>query len=939
MIDEEEENNRKEINESFIAKYFLDVDRKYSIDFYLTGIMRFSIFEKILTNYLFQFDKNSKNYTLYPFLDTLMAQPKKKSLFISYLKYFIEIFEEDNPLFFYAELSKELMRLLKNEDLSMIKFDEYILKIEFLLAWHFENNFYPKSIFEYFESMCNDNIYLQKGITNYIYSINSIDTINHFLKIFEKQNMLTRIEGGLELVNDLYSSEKIYYFYCDKSGKKKLICGNLVKYLIQQLNTKIDKFKNNKVNSSEIENYIMMNLYMINNVITNYSFYLYKEPELVEIFNLIEKYKTWPCPISNYCNNLMENLINENSFQGISVLNKLRQMYFIDLLDRDVTSIELKHFRYTLIVNSNEWEKRHSDGISNDYFNLFKFLTYLIEKPKPKDGKKLLLKELLIKVLITIVFNSNQPFTDETFKKIYKHYFPDYKNNNNQDTEKIKSSLDRILKIIDVGFDKTITDFDKEINILANKIIGIDNFGGRKNVDDDDTNILENDYLLPIDSMRNYLKPEYCEFKKIYRDTNNEYNVLDLFDTYIRQFKTVVNIYFKYLLKDSEDQMIQNNLNIMRRNFYENFRINILLVEEENTINDFIENLQKKVFSAIDKKISEDEFTNFWSLFVDEKNEILPKFLLFLVPSYDSSESNPFRILTEENTLKNKESYLSEYIANNDYIYKNLIFMPFASTCDIEPDFQQQINTSKEKNSMNKNADPLMTPSLNIFYSFLKKPLDTYLGDSNGIFNLNLYRISINDGAIDKIFWKNIEFLDRNSDSSRITKMTLTCVDYLGIEHKEAKEIKIGNANFNLKIFNIFYKGNVPFNYNMSSNNGWLEMFLDDKYDFNEAEKFINFQNFLENNKQTRYYEELNMPQTDIETRYKNYKIKNILIESNSPSILIRCDDYYDVGYYEKVDLTTNKKNSGELKLKIKIEPYQVNEENYTLPIATFITI
>ena len=25
----------------------------------------------------------------------------------------------------------------------------------------------------------------------------------------------------------------------------------------------------------------------------------------------------------------------------------------------------------------------------------------------------------------------------------------------------------------------------------------------------------------------------------------------------------------------------------------------------------------------------------------------------------------------------------------------------------------------------------------------------------------------------------------------------------------------------------------------MNSNNGWLEMFLDDKYDFNEAEKFV----------------------------------------------------------------------------------------------------
>lgn len=50
------------------------------------------------------------------------------------------------------------------------------------------------------------------------------------------------------------------------------------------------------------------------------------------------------------------------------------------------------------------------------------------------------------------------------------------------------------MKIIDVGFDKTITDFDKEINMLANKIINIDSFGGRTTVEDDDTNILDNDF-------------------------------------------------------------------------------------------------------------------------------------------------------------------------------------------------------------------------------------------------------------------------------------------------------------------------------------------------------------------------------------------------------------------------------------------------------------
>ena len=44
--------------------------------------------------------------------------------------------------------------------------------------------------------------------------------------------------------------------------------------------------------------------------------------------------------------------------------------------------------------------------------------------------------------------------------------------------------------------------------------------------------------------------------------------------------------------------------------------------------------------------------------------------------------------------------------------------------------------------------------------------------------------------------------------------------------------------------------------------------------------------------------------QTDIETRYKNYKVKSILIESNSPSINIKVDDYYDLFYNEKIDLS-----------------------------------
>ena len=41
----------------------------------------------------------------------------------------------------------------------------------------------------------NDNIYLSNGITNYFYSIESIYTIEKFIKIFEKQSLCTRIKN------------------------------------------------------------------------------------------------------------------------------------------------------------------------------------------------------------------------------------------------------------------------------------------------------------------------------------------------------------------------------------------------------------------------------------------------------------------------------------------------------------------------------------------------------------------------------------------------------------------------------------------------------------------------------------------------------------------------------------------------------------------------
>ena len=922
----QEGQNRLVKDESFVEKYRL---KEYSQKNYLTCTYRFSVIEKVISKYIFQ--SMGSEYSLYPLYLKFQKDPEEKSLFLSFLQYFTEKFSSESPLFFFNQISKEIQRLFSIND-SYFSFDDYILKTEFLLAWHFENNFYPRtSIFEIIESL-NDNLYLHNGITNYIYSIEAMNTIEHFMKNFEKQTLCTKIKDDVNLIDNLFCTEKVYYFYCDKYNKKKLICGNFIKYLLEQLNVKINKIKHLKTHSREIENYIMINLYFIDVLIQKYSFYLYKDPELTEIFNSLEVFKTWPCPISNFCFRVIENIINEYSLQGVCLLSKLRQQYYIDLIDNDITSIETKLFKYTLVLHSKEWENRHVDD-RNNYFDIIKFLNYLHNKPKGKKNHKLVLKEVLIKLLITIVYNSDFEYNDETFRRIYQYYMPDFKNiyedgNSSIENDKIKASLDKLLKIIDVAFDKPIYDFNKEINIIAQKVLS--NIGSISNNYIKEDNIMNNDFYLPINSMRNYLKPNYTEFKTIYKDDNNNVktaDIVDIFDSYIYNFTTVVNKYFKYFLTTSNDAITQKNLDTMRKNFFHSFRINVLIFEEENTLNDFIENLQNKVYKVLDTKISDSDFNNFWKYFVDDKKEIIPKFLLHIVPYYERQSSNPFRLLTEENSLKTKENYLSEFIANNDYLYKNIIFMPFASTCD------QPITNYISKAPETTN-NFIKEPALNTLFSPLKKSLDYYLGESTGIFNLDLYKVTINDKVIEKVFFKNIELLDMQNEINKQTKLTLTCVDCLGIEHKEVKEIKLGNNGFDIKMFNLFYKNNVPFNYKNTSNNGWLELFLDDKYDIEQVDRFCNFQNFLQLNKETKFYEEFNLPQTDIESRFQNYKIKKIIIESNSPSIVIRCDDYVDINYGEKIDL-----NTAELKLRIIIEPYIVNDEKVSIPIATFVTI
>ena len=74
------------------------------------------------------------------------------------------------------------------------------------------------------------------------------------------------------------------------------------------------------------------------------------------------------------------------------------------------------------------------------------------------------------------MFNSPQNFNDESLRKLYSLYMPNYKNIFDDDRiiseiekDKVKPSLEKMFNVIDSGMDKTVIDFSKEINLLSKK--------------------------------------------------------------------------------------------------------------------------------------------------------------------------------------------------------------------------------------------------------------------------------------------------------------------------------------------------------------------------------------------------------------------------------------------------------------------------------------
>ena len=81
---------------------------------------------------IFSIEKANKLVTeLYPFLEEIQNDEKILPKFKNLMEYCSKNFTKEHPLYFYGQISEEILRILKEEDLSLMKFDKYIKMVKY----------------------------------------------------------------------------------------------------------------------------------------------------------------------------------------------------------------------------------------------------------------------------------------------------------------------------------------------------------------------------------------------------------------------------------------------------------------------------------------------------------------------------------------------------------------------------------------------------------------------------------------------------------------------------------------------------------------------------------------------------------------------------------------------------------------------------------------
>ena len=446
---------------------------------------------------------------------------------------------------------------------------------------------------------------------------------------------------------------------------------------------------NKKSEIASIKKKIEFYLFLIYFILKNYPFYIPKRSYLEKYFLKLKQYKDWPVPIGSHGFNLYKLFIKDLYLPGNTILQEIREKYFLDFLDPNKFLLMRDDFvRYYFFYDNNNSSlyKTLIEDVTDRNFNISakeifspgtKPLIFNMQEFKSKPDAKSVKEFNHLTIIHLIIFCCQQILSHDEkirlniFQRLCEQYFksiPDYKNKDGfildlvtktkleQKEENIintyekniprntsnKSLLNSFFNILDEGLK---TDYYKDflplIKIVSKKII-------------ESINGQEGQYNIKLINLREFLLPK-IETKNI-NDTSlislYQNNYINIEDKYLAHLSKEIN-YSDYIIEPQDKRRVDqfNNVVRIKKKILEtNLKMRYIFQESQliKFVNILINNVEE-----LDEKLKERQYNEEKILMEQKEKEKKEKSLY--QDNYDKSNSKHNNMQAEKEKKKKEK--------------------------------------------------------------------------------------------------------------------------------------------------------------------------------------------------------------------------------------------------------------------------------------------
>ena len=642
----------------------------------------------------------------------------------------------------------------KNKDEN----EKKICKIEYQNIWmNLENTFFKQK-------------QVQKRTENNDSGKVKLEIFNN--KFIESENLYFDIKkhGGLELLfkiirNKEHTSyinnyENEFENYYEKKEEPPAISA-LIKEIqnLQKLLYINDDSK--KCECATYKKKIEFYLFLIYMILKNYPFYIPKRSYLEKYFLKLKQYKDWPIPIGSHGYNLYKLFINDLYLPGNTILQEIREKYFLDFIDPNkflLISDDFLRYYFLYDNNTNSFYKSLFENAMDKNLNITakelfsqgtKHLLFNIQEFKSKAEAKSIKEFNYLTIIHLIIFccqqflSHNEKISLRTFQRLCEQYFksiPDYKNkdgfildlvtktkiepkednivniyekNISRNTSN-KSLLNSFFNILDEGLK---TDYYKDflplIEVVSKKII-------------ESINGQEGQYNIQLINLREFLFPkiETKNINDISLITLYQDNYINIEDKYLAHLSKEIS-YKDYNIDAEEKKRVDQFNNVVRikkKILESNLKMRYIFQESQlvKFINLLINNVEELYEQVKERNYMEEKNLNEEKLKEKENKEKR----LFQDSYYEKSNmnSNKYNTMQAEKEKKRKER--EKKLNNLPYIELKKLFERDPNDEDIS-----KIIYKRESKALPEVKNFLQNLILYIIPNSRKEEKDTSLSD------------------------------------------------------------------------------------------------------------------------------------------------------------------------------------------------------------------